>query len=391
MASHYDILIIGAGPAGGSCAFHLASRGFRVALIEKFGLPRFKPCGGAVPRVVFQQLPFLSPLAERSVALTKVTYTFQGKEENQVTTGEAKVYTVERMLLDYEICSEAIRQGAELIEKKRVLALEENVDVVSARLDDGVTLTGRYAVAASGGFSILPRSINGFNEKNKLYGCSSLLYLVPDDAVMEKYRHMAHIDFAFLKDGYGGIIPGKNLLALCLYKKGLASRDYLRHKTEEFMKLLELRGKRIFFNAIPMELYCHRRNLNTRRIFLAGEAASLVDPLSGEGIRHAVDSGRIAAEVVEALLVSNNASPADYTARIHRKIGKELMLAHKFARLAHLFPRITYGGLIHVSEEAADVLNGNLSYNTLLERLKGRVLRLAGRILTGKRSQRTAL
>ena len=56
--NRYDVIIVGAGGGGASAAYFLATNGARALVIEKASLPRYKPCGGAVPRATYEQFPF---------------------------------------------------------------------------------------------------------------------------------------------------------------------------------------------------------------------------------------------------------------------------------------------------------------------------------------------
>ena len=380
--NQYDVAIIGAGPAGSSCAWHLASQNVRVLLLERASFPRFKPCGGAIPRRIIEEYPFFSPGRLALQELKEVSYSYQGTRKCERSTSEVKVYSIERMEFDHLFCQEACAQGAQLREKTRALALTEHAQGVEVRLSHGESITANFALLACGAFSSLRNSLQDLRRGPRNFGSTSLLHVRPSPG--SGYLHRAHIDFAFIKDGYAGVISKKDYLVICLYSTHLLARHLLRQKTMDFLASAGIEGNSEFFTIVPMELYNGKRRLNTKRILLAGDAADLVDPLSGEGIRHAIHSGAIASQVLSKLLAGQG-SPDDYSQRIHHEIGRELALAKAFSWLAHRIPEITYGGLINVSEEAADVLNGSLSYRSLSVRLKKRLLRMAGSLFSIKR------
>ena len=110
---------------------------------------------------------------------------------------------------------------------------------------------------------------------------------------------------------------------------------------------------------------------------LAGDAGGLVDALSGEGIRHAVRSGLLAARHVAGALEAG-AGVEGYTEAVHADLGPELTLAGRLARVAYTFPRIAFSGMKRVPREATLVINGELSYRELLVRLANRIFRTTG-------------
>ena len=128
---------------------------------------------------------------------------------------------------------------------------------------------------------------------------------------------------------------------------------------------------------MPIPLYDHRKKIVNERVLLTGEVAGLINPLSGEGIKPAVESGRIAADEIEAFL--RDGKPLqEYESRVHNEIGNELRIAGRFAGIAFTFPSIAYNGMIHVADDAVKILNGELSYSDFEKRLKKKILRKVG-------------
>ncbi len=379
MSDLYDAVIIGAGPAGAHCAGLLAQKGYKVILCEQEKLPRQKTCGGAIPKTVFQKLPFSANSLTHSIGLANVRYTFGGSSLVERFTNESQVYSVDRSEFDYALVRHAVSSGCELIDDERIRTFEEMGDKVNFYRKSGGTIKGKFGVLACGSSSSLLSHHPVFSAvaKRSIKACATLLEIIVDDFIRSQYQKSVHIDFALIKNGYGGIIPKSDHLAVCLYQMALSSRTYLKSMTMELLRLLDIKGEVRSFTVKNFQVYTAHRRLAGKRILAAGDAGALVDPLSGEGIRHAIHSGEIAAAILEESLQGRD-TIQEYSRRIHREIGQELLLARKFVRYAYLFPSITYGGLINVSEEAAEVLNGSLSYSALLERLKRRIFRKTG-------------
>ena len=97
---------------------------------------------------------------------------------------------------------------------------------------------------------------------------------------------------------------------------------------------IELDGVRL--HGHPLPLYTRHERLQSKRCLLVGDAGNLVDPLLGEGIRHAVHSARLAAEVIVSETLS------DYSDRVRLEIGKSLRAARPLARLFYRFPAACY-------------------------------------------------
>lgn len=373
----YDAIVIGAGPSGSSAAYFLAKNKLNTLLIEKDNLPRHKPCGGAVPRTVIESYPFFSNYNKALIPLCKVGYSFRGNDFTEKATNDIKVYSVERKDFDHHIVCEARKAGCLVESGHKAVSLEESEKKIIIKTAKGLKAECRYCVIASGSLSTLPIKHFPRNKRKSAFALATAARLYPDESIFEAYRGKVHIDFAFIKNGYAGIIPKADYLSLCLYQRFLSSRNFLIEKTDEFKKLITATGALTGFEVRVFSIYDQHRNLNTKRIFLAGDAATLVDSLSGEGIKHAIKSGKIAAETIVHSYQSES-EKIDYSERIRTEIGKELITARKFLRMAHLFPKITYGGLVNVSEEAGNVLNGTLSYGDLLDRLRKRLIRKLG-------------
>jgi flavin-dependent dehydrogenase len=164
-----------------------------------------------------------------------------------------------------------------------------------------------------------------------------------------------------------------------IYEQFKQSFDCLK-KTNEKVR----RGWFIPFNSGP-------KPLNTRRVCLAGDAASLVDPLSGEGIYYAILSGLVAADVICSELPKYGWLSNQYTDQINRDIVKDFIYARKFAGFFFKAPSFFYqkNRVINAYVRLAnrDIRYRNL-FKDLIVAVKGRagVRRMAQDILAGRRS-----
>ncbi|MEM9154705.1 MAG: FAD-dependent oxidoreductase, partial [Cyanobacteria bacterium P01_F01_bin.33] len=109
-----DCAIVGAGPAGGSAAYHLAKQGHSVAILEKETFPRYKPCGGGVSPIIAEWFDFdFSPAISLKVDTIRYTWKMDDAVEVQLQTPEP-IWMVRREVFDRFLVEQAQGQGAEL-------------------------------------------------------------------------------------------------------------------------------------------------------------------------------------------------------------------------------------------------------------------------------------
>lgn len=248
----YDVIIVGAGPAGSTAAYTLGQAGLRALILEKERLPRYKPCGGGLSAALLSQFPFsFEPVIESHV--TAIRYTL-GRHEVTVPLPPDQVHMVMRDTFDYYILQQAraeVRQGAAV---RRVM--------------------DRYGIAL---------------DRGPLHG----------------------------------------------------------H---------------------PLPIYTGRQQIATHRVLLVGDAAGLVDPLTGEGIRFAVQSGRLAATALAA------GQPETYQKSVRRQIGRSHAAGLALAWLFYHFPHACYELGVHnplATRAFVDLLSGRTTYPRLFASLFG--------------------
>ncbi|MGQ9517293.1 MAG: geranylgeranyl reductase family protein [Anaerolineae bacterium] len=289
--SRYDVIIAGAGAAGSSAAYFLGEAGARVLVIEKERLPRYKPCGGAVPMAVYQQFPFpFAPVIERQPS--HVLYSWRGEQAVQWPLPGRAISLVMRDRFDAHILEHA---RAEVWDGTTVEQAGESAQGVRVRTAGGDALLADYLIVADGAHSLLAHQL-GLRQSRELVGAVEVEY-APAPAAMERFANTAVFEFGALHSGYLWIFPKRDHLSIGIGQlrgRGHALREVLYREMRKFG--LDLEDAPWHGHTLPV--YQGPEPRSTARALLVGDAAGLVDPLSGEGIRHAVASARIAAQAI---------------------------------------------------------------------------------------------
>lgn len=326
MNNKYDVIVVGGGPAGGAAAFFLGQAGRRVLVLEKEILPRYKACGGGVSIHVLEQFPFsFEPVIESKVKA--ISYAF-GDEIVTVHLPDQSLRMVMRDKFDAFLLEHAdaeIRQGV------AVRAVEEKADGVIVETGEGERIEGYYLIAADGANSVVARSM-GLRRKKLTAGAIEVEVAVPAE-VFARFADQPLFIFGEVATGYLWVFPKSGHLSV-----GIGA---LHPKPGELQAALEGVMKRFGIpisgqsrKGHPIPVYNLREPISTHRTLLVGDAAGLVDPFSGEGIRFAIKSGRLAAEAILS------GHPGHYAVLVDRQIGRNhrlgIILMILFYNLPHL-------------------------------------------------------
>ena len=124
----FDCIIVGAGPAGGSAAYHLAKQGRSVLIVDRDVLPRYKPCGGGVSPAIAQWFDFdFSPAISCEVDTLRYTWNLEDPVDVKLEH-QQPIWMVRRDIFDHFLVQQAQKQGAELRDNTEVTGIEFKVD-----------------------------------------------------------------------------------------------------------------------------------------------------------------------------------------------------------------------------------------------------------------------
>ncbi|NER31731.1 MAG: geranylgeranyl reductase family protein, partial [Symploca sp. SIO1C4] len=161
----FDCIIVGAGPAGGTAAYHLAKGGKSVLVVEKESLPRYKACAGGVSPAVQKWFDFdFAPVISAKVNKIRYTWKMEDPVEVKLKTPEP-MWMVQRDAFDHFLIQQAQKQGAELRDQSAVTGVEFKGDHWQVNTANG-SFEGRYIIAADGAKGPMAQWL-GFKERQQ--------------------------------------------------------------------------------------------------------------------------------------------------------------------------------------------------------------------------------
>jgi len=363
--SMYDVIVIGAGPAGCMAAWHLAKAGLNVLILEKFKLPRVKPCAGGLTFKARQAIPFdVSPVI--SVEATGGILTYHGKQFLRVDLEKPLASLVNRDEFDHFLLKQALNSGAKVLENARMLSLSQNDASVIVISTKG-THTAHFLVGADGINSQVAKQLALLPDREIAYAIEAELQ-VPRKA-LEELNNKVLFDFGAVRKGYGWIFPKKDHLSVGVCQAITGKTNDLKVLLQKFItsqpilrshRLLSLRGHPGPLGGIATELH-------QGRCLLVGDAANLADAWMGEGIYYAIRSGQMAAESIIQAIQSTTFDLAEYSAKVNAEIVSQLYHARRVGRLIYKMRKLSYF-LLKRSQTLIDltfgVIRGDVSFET---------------------------
>jgi geranylgeranyl reductase family protein len=383
MNRDYDVMVVGAGPGGSTVARFCAQAGLKTLLIEKERLPRYKPCGGCLSLKTVHLLDFdLSPVLENTIYGVKFSYCFEDSFSIQSTQPMASLVMRDRF--DQFLVEKALRRGAEILEGERVTKVKEKEDWIEVECSKGKRLSCEYLIGADGAGSIVAKSLSLLPQKGNRKGIGleseisfgSIVHFPKEDL------HHIHLDFGRIPSGFGWVFPKREGLSVGIGGMFIdVEKNNLHQYFTHFLNGLSyIKGeaRKVMGHPLP-SFYEEGQRVSQGRVLLVGDAGSLIDPLTGEGIYYAIRSGMLAAE---AILQSKEKGilPSDlYQTAIRVNIFEHFKWALLFARFVNRFNKLSYQTLRHYPELGnlyLQVLEGRETYKGFVEKVKQRVRNL---------------
>ncbi|HET9382095.1 MAG TPA: geranylgeranyl reductase family protein [Streptomyces sp.] len=348
----WDVVVVGAGPAGASAAYAVAVTGRRVLLLEKARLPRYKTCGGGIIGPSRDSLPpgFELPLRDRVHA---VTFSSNGRFSRTRRSRQMLFGLINRSEFDHQLVEHAQKAGAELRTGVTVQRVEQHGSAVPDRrtvavvLQGGETLLARAVVGADGSASRIGAHVGVKLDQVDL----GLEAEIPVPAtVAEDWKGRVLIDWGPMPGSYGWVFPKGDTLTVGVISargEGAATKRYL----EDFIGRLGLAGFEPSVSSGHLTR-CRADDspLSRGRVLVCGDAAGLLEPWTREGISFALRSGRLAGEWAVRVAEAHDAVDArrqalNYAFAVKAGLGVEMSVGKRMLTLFARRPGILHAVL----------------------------------------------
>lgn len=363
----YDVLVLGAGPAGSAAAWRLAKGGAKVLLLEKERLPRPKVCGGGVSPEVISWLDLdLEPAV--SARVDTMRFTWKGGDAVDARL-EQPLLMVRREAFDHLLAEGARGMGADLREGLGAEGLTYADGLWTVATAEG-PFQARYVIGADGANGRAATWL-GLDRKRTVGGAIEAEPRVP----MTRTDTLI-LDFGHVANGYAWAFPkadGWSLGAGAM--RGGKGADY-HHAMAEVARAVGVDPGCLKAKGHPILLWDGDQPLHTRQALLAGEAACLVDPFTAEGIRPSLWSGLKAAEALLEALGGREEALEGYSRVMAETIGRDMLWARRVSKAFFAFPRASYRLFMHhptAPARAAQLLSGALRYADVGEKALARL------------------
>lgn len=352
---NYDAIVVGAGPSGSACAFLLAKQGCKVLLIDKSHFPRGKVCGDAVggkALFVLETLGAAEELKQKGFQRSSgIVFSSPNGSEVEIPLASANAgFVCKRRDFDNIVFQRAKNacsalEGAEAVD---VLREGARISGVKVKMPDGAIrdFNANVVVGADGAMSLVARKAGVFSASAK-HSCS---------AVRGYYKGVkglrGNVEIHFLPEcmpGYFWIFPlssdEANVGVGMLLSDMISQKKNLHKVLDACMKSPRFAGR---FDSASLDgelggwsipLASARRPCAGNGFVLVGDAASLVDPFSGEGVGNGMKSAAICADALSEAAKNGPVGEGkckDYERALWQEIGNDIDSSYALQRLGKL-------------------------------------------------------
>jgi len=344
-------VVVGAGPAGSAAAWHLATAGHPVLLVDKARFPRDKSCGDGLTGGAIAELARMG-LRPNDVKgcqwIDRTSFVSPSGRPVGLSTGGDGIGpwlgAVSREELDKQLLDRARAAGAVVVEGDRVDAVRAVSNGVEVDLEGGTTFRPEAVIAADGAWSSVRRSIEGSAAQLSKWQASRVYV----DRVEGPGANQAFVWFdADLLPGYAWSFPlggGRANVGVGALRGAGGGGAWIVRRTERLLEeaatvlgaAARPSGRPLVW-PIPTDLRRSRLTALDGRVLFVGDAAGATDPMTGEGIAEALMTGRLAAAAVAS------GRPGDYARLAWRALGGRHRRRSRCSRLLSRPPIASLG------------------------------------------------
>lgn len=379
----FDLVILGAGPAGTAAAREARRLGLTAALVDKATFPRAKLCGGLVTgRCAAHLADIFGMQITEDLFETRRNFEFFLKDQSLGALNDVPpLHLTMRWDFDHYLLKQALAAGAADYTGHRIEALDFEEDKVE--LASGEFLTYKLLIAADGVQSPTAKALFG-----KPFSPDTIGFALEIEAPSQAPTKATpiRIDFAAADWGYGWSFPKESSTTIGLGGLHAQNPDMKSHLAAYLDKLGTGQTAKVKGHFLPFG--APRPSPGKGNVLLVGDAAGLVDPITGEGIGHAIHSGALAVCAAKTALDQGDTRRAlplytRATRPIRRAIAQARVLRPLIfsARLQPFFAR-TFAASQTLKRDYMHLLSGEMEYTALLRRTTLRLPRAAIRYLS---------
>jgi len=371
--SNPDVLIIGAGAAGSAAAFHLASAGQRVTLLEQADQNRIKPCGGGMAAAVQEWFPFdLQEVVDEVIERVEFSWCL-GDPVVAELQGSAPFWIVRREELDELLTSKAVEAGADIIRPFAVSTINKHAGHWQVTAEDGRQLESRAVVLANGSNSPWPAAF-GLGPQALHHAATTSVRL---EGRGKLAKGTARFEFGLVHHGFAWAFPianGVNVGVGTFIGRHGADSDAILEQLLPNLGFDPRAGQR---QQAPLRVWNGNQKLHGEGILAIGDAASLCDPFLAEGLRPALMSGCEAATSLNRWLKGETNHLDSYSQAMHQRWGESMAWGRRIAQVFYRFPKVGYQLGIKrptAPQRIAQILSGEMGYGDIAQRVIKRLL-----------------
>jgi menaquinone-9 beta-reductase len=317
----FDVIIIGAGPAGAYAAYLLAKSKLNVLIIDKEHFPRCKLCAGGLTSKTFMSFDF--PILEEIRYVTNgFIFSYKDQIFHKISGNKVIAKMVERTYFDDFLVKKAVCSGAVFLDGVKVKDICWENKEFSVKTSERI-FQCKYLIGADGANSIVNRILNIVEKDLYGFGIETNCSVSKDE--IEKFS--MSFDFGIIPNGYLWVFPKNQYLCIGAYTTNKKMKNISKYLLDYIEKLgLSPESEKFIGHIVPF--YGINYKQPDYPCILVGDAAGFVDYWTGEGIYYAVKSATIAAEVIQSSINSATFQSSLLQTRYDREIIRSLKLAY---------------------------------------------------------------